>query len=329
MTDGISSQGLMNVQERFPVASFTVGSEWVDFPIEDDSLSGGNRIVEHARPYRDGAKLDDTGSQPRRWTLNAIFNNTIREPGIPEDPALYPDVMNKVIEFFNRHETGDLSVPVDGKVRARAHSYQRSHSRDEVDTGRLVLTFIEDNEDNVDAASFSRPSVYGSAVRLAEITHFTAEQEGVWSGDLQDLLEFCAELEGLMRAPGEYTAAVALQVRSAHRAMRSVLQTAQTVAQGNDESQQQTNAILATYGVPVNTILQLQRMLDVTAYATSEKNGQMPRPIPYVVRQPTTIYGIAADVRQPVAALLEINEQRIEDPFAIEPGTYRVFERWP
>jgi len=318
-----------DVQERFPVASFTVRGEWVIFPIEDDSLQGGNRIVEHARPYRDGAKLDDTGSQPRRWTLNAVFNNTIEEPGVPTEPALYPDVMNRVIELFTQHETGDLFVPVDGKVRARAQAYQRTHSREEVDTGRLVLTFVEDNEDNVDAASFSRPSVYGSALRLAEVTQFTAEQEGVWSGDLQDLLEFCAELEGLMRAPGEYTAAVAVQVRSAHRAIKSVLQTAQTVAQGRDESQQQTNAILATYGVPVNTILQLQRLLDVTSYATSEKNGQMPRPVPFVVTQKTTIYGIAADVRQPVAALLEINEQRIDDPFAIEPGTYRVFERWP
>ena len=89
------------------------------------------------------------------------------------------------------------------------------------------------------------------------------------------------------------------------------------------------NAPEAASEFALNTTLELMRLLDVTSFATSEKTDQLPRRIPYVVRSTTTIYAIAADVHQPVDALLEINEQRIDDPFHVEPGTYRVFERWP
>ncbi|MFZ5896809.1 MAG: DNA circularization N-terminal domain-containing protein [Myxococcota bacterium] len=318
------------IQARFPVAKIEVRGEVIDFPIEDDSLSGGNRIVEHTRPYRDGSKLDDTGSQPRRWTLNAIFNNTIQESGLSEFPPLYPDRMNRIIELFTYHETVDLTVPVDGKVRARAASYERSHSRDETDTGRLRLTFTEDNEDNVDATSFSRPSVNGALVRLLEITRFTAEQEGVWNKDLVSLGELCSQIETMVRMPGEYASAVASQVRGAQRAIRNILRTVREEHAANlSRLRDLSNAPEAASEFALNTTIELMRLLDVTSFAINEKTHQLPRRIPYVVRATTTIFAIAADVRQPVDALLEINEQRIDDPLLVEPGTYRVFERWP
>lgn len=317
------------IQSSFPVASFEVRQETVRFPVAGDKLAGGNRIVEHQRPYRDGAKCDDTGSLPRRWTVEAVFNNSIQEDGLDPNTPLYPDLMQRVLDLFDLHETGDLFHPIDGKVRARAQSYERATNVEEVDTGRVTLVFVEDNEDDVDAEAFARPSVNGAVSAMADSLSATAQQEDVWIKDLAtidpsalegassgglSLGEFCAEIEGLMRAPGERTAAIQAQVRAARRSLASVLRTAREVT---------------GFDTPTNTILAAERLLDVTAYATSEKTDQMPRRIPYIVRESTTIFAIAADLRQPPDALLEINDQRIDDPFHVEPGVIRVFDRWP
>lgn len=315
------------IQSRFPVCSFAVRGETARFPVAGDKLSAGNRIVEHLRPYREGAKCDDTGASPRRWVMEAVFNNTIAEDGIDPNIPLYPDLMQRVYDLFAVHETGDLFHPIDGKVRARAQSYERVTDVTEVDTGRVTLCFVEDNEDDVDAQAFSRPAVNGAVTALAGQLAATAKQEDVWIKDLAtvdpsaleggrdglSLGEFCAEIEGLMRAPGERTAAIQAQVRAARRSLASVLRTAREVVGDT----------------PTKTILATERLLDVTAYAASEKIDQLPRRIPYFVRAQTTIFSIAADLKQPPDALMEINEQRIDDPFHVEPGIIRVFERWP
>jgi prophage DNA circulation protein len=303
----MADQSDPQVDSQYPIASFTIAGVRLTFAIEDDKTAGGNRLVQHKRPYRKGAKLDSTGKEPRVWTGTAIFNNSIKEPGLG-NAIQYPDNMNAVIAAFDAQETGDLVTPSDGQMRARAFTYERTKSRDEDDTGRLNLTYVEDNEDDVDATAFAKPNVRGSLIRLAEQTVFTAQQEGTWSSNIADLREFCANLEGLINAPGEAIDSVVVQARAAQHAMLSVLHTLHRTV---DEA-------------PVRTIAAVKALIDVSAWAPEEHLKEQPKRIPFYVTATTTIWAIAALVRQSPERLLEINEGRIDDPFAIQPGTYRV-----
>jgi hypothetical protein len=69
--------------EQYPVASFAVRGDPIYFAVESIEEDGGNRIVRRRRPYRDGAKLDDTGSNEKVFTLTARANDVrpMREAG--------------------------------------------------------------------------------------------------------------------------------------------------------------------------------------------------------------------------------------------------------
>lgn len=308
------------VQEKFAVCSFTVEGTRIAFAIISDEMQGGNRIVEHKRPYRQGAKLDSTGSEPDIFSFRAIFNNSIDEPGITQNPPLYPDVMQELIRIFKKQATGDLMSPIDGLKRVRAKSWKRVQPVEETDTAYLDLVFEEDNEDNVDAESFQQPGVQGSVIRLSELTVFSAEQAGLWNENLISVQELASELEGLIRFPGEYANAIVAQQRSLQTAIRSVIATARQEDASNRALLEDT---------PVRAIFRLIRMVDVVSYALSEKQVNLPQTVPWIVRTTTNIAELARDVRQPQEVLLDLNAQRIDDPFNIDPGIYRVYRTWP
>lgn len=313
-----------DVQSKYPIASFTANGTRVSFCILEDELTIANRIVPHKRPYRPGAKLDSTGADPREWTTTALFNNSLQEPGLDQNVAQYPDNMNALLDLFAEQVTGDLVTPSDGNGRFRAAKAVRSTSNDEIDTAHVKLTFIEDNEDDVDATAFSRPNVQGSLTRLAEQTVFTAESEGVWNGNLADLKEFCANLEGTINAPGETIDSVIIQARAAQHACRDVLSTALAAKQSNspDALANKLNGLIVE--PPIQTIRALRQLLDIIAWAPEEHNENPPKRVRYQVKSITTIYQIASDVKQDPDQLMELNEGRIDDPFAVQPGFYRI-----
>src|SRR5262245_15019791 len=104
--------------EDYEVCSWKVGqrSGTLKFPVSSIQESGGNRIVERNRPYRNGAKLDDVGSNATKWTIEAVFENSIMEgeKGLDQNVLLYPNVLNAVLDSFRIHGTGDLVIPTRG-----------------------------------------------------------------------------------------------------------------------------------------------------------------------------------------------------------------------
>lgn len=313
------------IQSRYPVASFEVGGNRVAWPLATDQMAGGNRIVEHERPYREGAKLDNTGTKARRWVLQTLYNNTIDEPGVAEingGAALYPDVLQRTIWLLTQRETGALIVPIDGKVRARPIEWQRVHVIEEVDAAVLTITFVEDNEDRIDAASFSRPSVSGSLTKLAAGLQLFAESDGVWSADLLSIQELCAELEGLMRSPEEYADAIDAQVGSIRRSLSRL----KRATEDRTRSLSVKSVFLAP---PLRVLREISRVGDVVGFANEQKKKK-DKPKAWVeVLEETTIWKLAAKLGQPADELLKINGERIEDPFLILPGWYRSFVHWP
>lgn len=309
------------VFERYPLARWVVGSVSVTFPIIELTEQGGNRIVLQERPFRDGAKLDDTGSKPRQWSLQALFTNRLEEPGITT--ALYPTALRALIRSFDLHETGTLTLPTVGDVRARAQDYTRKESPETDDSATLDCTFIEDNEDALDRAQLQPPSVAATLVRLAEQTQFTAQSQGVWNEDLASLREVCSEIEGLMRAPGRSVTDLGARVRAHRRALQSVIDTAASEASTSG----------GLFSDPRGSELerQLRIIMDREAQAEDERVQSRPRTRGYTIDvERTSIFEVAARLNQDAEELLELNSARVDDPFLLTRGqVIRVFESPP
>jgi prophage DNA circulation protein len=314
----------MAIYEQYPVASWKVGGRAaIAFSIGDITETGGNRIIAHERPYRDGAKLDDTGSKPRKWSFQALFNNTIEEDGITTVVAPYPGVLRLVLRSFDFHETGDLTLPTIGTVRARAEDYSRKETRENQDTGTLDLVFAEDNEEALDRAQLNPPSVMATLVRLAEQTVFSAPKNGAWHADLSTLRERCNEITTLLAAPGRTVADIGAVSRAHRRAIASVFESLTTLAK-------QTNGLFAG-GRGAENHRQAKQLLDREAQAESERTSTRPATRAYVVDvEECSLWDVAARVDQAIDDLLELNAARIDDPFLLTRGqVLRVYESAP
>ncbi len=313
-----------SVQEQYAPMSFEVEGFKVACPMVNDTLRGGNRIVAHKRPYRQGAKLDNTGAEPRQWEMDLVFDNSIQEPGVNEinqNTPLYPDVLQRFQWVAQLHPTGDLIVPADGLVRAKLVQFQRVHN-DYIDQARVQAVFMEDNEDRIDATEFSIPGVSGSLKGLSEGVQFVAEAEGVWCADVMTLKESCAAIESMLRAPDEFVRSIEMQVRTARRAISSVMR----AAIDRTRSLTSTETVL---GPPRRIFGELAKLSDVVGYA-SERAVDAGSETAWVTEtEETSVFAMAAKYKQPAAKIEELNEFRIDDPFLVLPGRYRVLRNYP
>jgi prophage DNA circulation protein len=221
------------------------------------------------------------------------------------------------LQSFDVHETGDLVLPTIGRVRARAETYERLETPDVQDAASLSFTFIEDNEDDVDASAFKQPSANANARRLSEQTEF--DQESLDNGhfSISDLTEAVSELEGLVNAPFDFAQDVENSARTiGHLAARVTQVFSKLGHRGRD-------TLLGPKGGRANRkLIQAQ---EIAARAAAESRRGRPVIVRYVVRLDTSMFEVAAFLRQSLGDLLAINPQ-IEQPFYVPRGTeIRVF----
>ena len=313
----VSREQLTN-QAQQPIASFTVRGRRVEWPCTVDDVEVTIRIVRFPRPNRPGEKLDNTGRGARVWTVRAVFNNSVSEPNINTDGvALYPDQMLKVMSLVNEVETGDLVTPTDGLARAKLAMLRRETPEESVDHAVLSLTFIEDNEDGVDAAAFSKPTVTG-LTKIIQKTTFSAQDDEVFVNPVLLIREIGSNIEGLLLAPGRAADDMRAQGRILAHTIQSVGVTADAVAterSGQLPPSPRTPQLLA-------------EVADRAASGPGERSADRPAPAPYRVKGQTNIYALAGEVGQPPEALLDLNPQ-IEDPMTVPVGIVTIYSRWP
>jgi len=325
MADIASTQGLETgsgsgsvVEEeiftQYKPAQFTVAEKTYAFPIVRLQESGANRLIERERPYRNGAKLDDTGSKAKRWTAECIFENSISDVGLAtvnKNSPLYPDVLNALIVLFDTHETGDLTLPTAGKRRARAESYTRSEAAEMRDCAMLTLTFVEDNEDSVDATAIAPPTAHANARRLAEATTFDVQAAGAWSGSLADLDQFVADLEGLVNAPGDYLQTIRQASKKIQGDVERTKQAFQRAGRtGRDLMNDPSNS---------RAERKLVQQQEIAARAADNARKGRPKIVQVVFKEPTSLFRVSVIVGQDFDELSAINP--LIDPFAIIAGT--------
>lgn len=321
-TPGQARQGLF---ENYPVASWQVGdSPVIRFPIDGELAQDiGNRLVRQERAYRPGAKIDSTGPMPDEFNLVAIFNNSIREPGLEQNTRpLYPFMLRELVASFAIQQTGTLTLPTIGSVRCRAEKCRRSEVVSERDQGKLALTFVRDNEEAIAQATFALPSARATVSKQAAQTVFSVQREGaVVDDDVFRLREKATDIEALLLAPGRAIADLESQARTMRwtlqRMRRTQEQFADDIGGGTSEprgSEFHRNLI---------------RLEDTLARASDEKFASRPRIKTFVIDVPhTSLYEIAARFKQDAGDLLELNGERVSDPFYLEQGdVIRVFEK--
>lgn len=307
-----------DIFEDYPAGRYRVGGQSASFMVLGVTETGGNRIVPQPRVNRPGAKLDSTGEKQRSWTVTLIFSNDLDEALGGREQQIYPRALRRLLDLCAKQETGTLTLPTIGDVRARLDSYTREERSEERDTARVTLVFIEDNEDALSRAALAPPGVTATVVRLAEQTQFSAAKDGIWDPNLGTIRERMAELETLMKAPGRSVADVGTIVRAHRRSIQSLLNTAREES-GAD----------GIFGEPraSHTERQLQTLSDREAQAETERTASRPRTMAFVVDvELTSLYEIAARLNQDAAELIDLNAARVEDPFTLTRGeVIRVF----
>lgn len=303
-----------NIFPQYPPGSWQVpGRRAIAFLIEDIQESGGNRLVPHERPYRDGAKHDDTGSRAKRWTVSSPFFNDHDEEGV--ETALYPDVLNELIASFDVHETGTLVLPTRGAVRCRAESYDRDETFAERDSASVRFVWVQDNEDDVTAASFTAPSARSIAVSRADETVFSLQSGGVYDDNVASLQEFAAGLEALAAAPGQFIDDIEGQGRRLQLAADRI-EVAFSNAEDRAISEQQSLML-----DPANSLAgrQLRGMRDIAARAVADRLSALPRIVTRTFPRVISLIAIAPQFKQDLDTLLDLN-RRYQNPLAIPAG---------
>lgn len=303
-----------SAQSQYGVASWQVADEpRIYFPILSMTPQIGNRLVEHERPNRPGAKVQSTGAKARRWSLSCILTTQMNEPGVENGLPLFPDVYRLLARSFDAQETGDLILPGVGAVRARAESMAATESFDEIDTVRPDLVFVEDNEESLDRALLRPPTARATTRRQAEQTVFSAQAVGGHDADLDGLVTFAAELEGALQEPGRSINRVQTQVRRNRRAIQRI------VRAGSQARRDVTGPFADPRGSAVERHLVMLR--DRQAAAAAERSASLPRTIPFTVDvERCSLFDVAARFDQDVETLLDLNDAGIADPFTLRRG---------
>ena len=282
-----------------PVCLWEVTGYKIQLSVKSIQERGGNRIVPRKRQNRDGAKLDDTGSEEKTYVLDVDFFNGNDEPDVPGDEQ-YPGACNFLIKSFDVHETGTLTLPTIGKRRCRAHSYERMEIYDERDTARVQLTFIEDNEDFTTSSTFTSPSARSVSRRLAEITTFSAEQAGVSLSDFgAGISELASGVEALINSPFEYVGDLEAQARKVEIACARIEEA---------HTSRRTEAGRMLMEPPSARVVRgLRELRDKAARIVEERQSALPRLVPFVVPSERSIFDIATELDQDVSALIKAN----------------------
>lgn len=308
-----------SIFEQMALCVWDVTGYRVPIPVKKITARYGNQLVRRRRQNRDGAKLDDTGCVETTWVLEADFYNGCTEEGIPFSDN-YPDVLNNFIKSSKVHETGTLTLGTEGKRRCRIESIERSESFEEIDCGVVTITFVEDNEDSLTATTFTAPSARSVSRRIADMTTFSAEQNGVsMSASGLGIAELAAEVETLVTSPFQYYGDLEAQAVKV-QALCGRLE--ETFASKHD----QVGEMLAT-PPGAHAVRGLITLKDHAARVVEERQSALPRLVPYVVPSQRSIFDIAAQFDQDPTALIAANPD-LGDPLAIPERTVvKVFAR--
>jgi prophage DNA circulation protein len=301
-----------------PPSKWTVSGEEIVFIAVNIQEEGGNRIVERERPYRDGAKLDDTGSKARRWTVETVWQNTLEEDDVPVDPPFYPDRLNLMLSSADMHETGDLQLPTRSKIRCRLQSYRRTEDDTVKEMARVTFVFVQDNEDAVDVGVLQYPSAGASVRTMADATVFSLESRGSVLDAITEFEDAVDDLNDAIAAPGELVQDVDQKAARVVRACESVER--QVIVTGNFATERLDPMSHAA-------LRQLRTMADLAARAANDRRNGLGKIVTVMVETQMSIFDVAVKYGKDPQQLMSWNSH-VENFLVIPARTQlRMFQK--
>ena len=310
---------------KYPTASWKpdTGKE-LFFAVKSLQETFRNRIVRHKRIYRDGARLDDTGTDAIEWHLNCLFfNDTLQQEQGLDGETQYPDNANALCDSFTIHETGTLTTPTRGPRRCRAETYERSETSDVRDAAQINFTWVEDNEDDAKAAAFTAPSAKSVSVSIAAAAIEACAAAGVTSDNLGTFNEFMDALQELAESPGDYVSDLESK---ANAALGKIKQTEESFTTAASQASSDHQRMLSD---PENSLAlrMLRRAQDNSARMIVEviaATQPVIKQVTFTVAR--DIFDIAAQYDQDASALMKLNNQ-LADLLFIAAGTpVKIFD---
>lgn len=170
----------------------------------DDAASHSTSVFEY--PYLDGGEVEDLGTRPAQFSLNAIFYG--------ED---YDTRLAKLLDALKVRGHGELIHPVWGSVpRAQVQDFSVHHGADAPDSATVRISFIETAELRTfwgsrlatqraaavtspgDKAAATSAALTAAALARLRIANALSALDGVRTAMLGPLLAGVAEAKGLV-----------------------------------------------------------------------------------------------------------------------------------
>jgi hypothetical protein len=124
----------------------------VQFPSESFNEKGSHSLVAHLYPNLNNARVENTGFNPRQWTIVGILTNNIY-PAKNEtwgSGILYPHVWNQLKALLETTTSQILIHPEIGQVNVKVQDYDYTLHADKPRDGIIVvMKFIECINDSV------------------------------------------------------------------------------------------------------------------------------------------------------------------------------------
>lgn len=298
---------------EYPTAEWSVEGTTVWFAVERLTERKVNRLIRHKRVYRDGARLDDTFQEAIEWTAVCLFFNDEEQEGGIDGATQYPDNLNEMCDSFDIHETGNLILPTRGPRRCRAESYERIESWDVRNAAAVTFVWVEDNEDDGEAAAFTAPSAKSQNLSVIEAVDFAFDIGGGDSGNLNDL---ASDVQGLAEAPGDYASQVEGQVNAVSNKAKIV---EESVTKATHEAKSEAETLF-TDPEQARGVRALRKLRDNTAQILEDLAASTRPTITVTFPVVVAISDVAAKFSQTVEELSKLNGS-LEDLLAIPIDT--------
>jgi len=288
----------------------------VTFAVETIRERHVNRLAPHKRYNRPGARIDNTGSDPKFYELALFFfNDTKQEAGI-DGATQYPDNLNSFCGSFDSQETGTLTLVTRGPIRCKAESYERTETKDLRDCAAVTAVFLADNEDDSSVADFHAPSAKSIAESLAYAAIAACEDAGVTSANLIGIGELTAQLVGYANFPGNF---VGEYEQLGNQIVSSIAKVEEEFAKSAADATNDGETLL-TQPEKSRGLRALRRLADVIPRIGAEQTEDADRIISVTYDDAVTIFDVAVRVSQDAGELLALNRQ-LPDPLLIPPRT--------
>lgn len=309
---------MSDAQSKLQICRWIVkGQSTLYIPSRSVVHSGGNRVGEHERPHRPGARLDGMGPRADRWTIAAEVFDSDAHVAPLANKRIYPDLASDIIAAMKREETGTLVTPTEGRRRCKAHEWQRTDGHDDArNIAVLRLVFVEDNEDDDATAAHSSLGAYATIQPVTFAAVAELEKNGATNPDVAGLSAAADQVANLLSTPEQY-ASEAQGIAESYMAQLDRVMDAFTT--GRDAVTGELRGLL-TGSDGSHALALLTQARDSAAGLLGELAGNGSDVVPLRFGAWVTLVEVAGQVGQDVEALAQLNPD-IVDPFYIKPGT--------